>query len=330
MNITFMMGNGFDVGQKLKTSYKDFYPYFVINAKLDNIIRKEIEKDKEFENWSDLEVALGKFTGNISIEDEQRFINDKIELDELLKKYLLNEQEKYELKENLVKEIWTVALQQLRNGNNEEEKLMVQNVLERYASERYIYQCISFNYTNCLDRIWESFRSIEIGKHSYGSTTYQELFGNVLHIHGTLEDNEMIVGVNDESQILNKELAKSRHVKWAMIKPYLNREIGQNKIQKAKQIIDNSGIICLYGMSIGVTDNIWWEYLGEWLKKQNTHILVIYNYDPEYSAGHPLIQLMYMEDVKNKFLNNTNLSDTERQAVESRIIVYNNKNVFEL
>ena len=79
MNITFMMGNGFDVGQKLKTSYKDLYPYFVINAKLDNIIRKEIEKDKEFENWSDLEVALGKFTGNISVEDEQRFINDKIE-----------------------------------------------------------------------------------------------------------------------------------------------------------------------------------------------------------------------------------------------------------
>ena len=41
MNITFLMGNGFDVGLGLKTQYKDFYEYFIEKAPEDNMIKKE-------------------------------------------------------------------------------------------------------------------------------------------------------------------------------------------------------------------------------------------------------------------------------------------------
>ena len=45
MNITFLFGNGLDLGFGLESGYKIFYPYFRQNASDDNIIKREIEKD---------------------------------------------------------------------------------------------------------------------------------------------------------------------------------------------------------------------------------------------------------------------------------------------
>ena len=97
MNITFLFGNGLDLGFGLESGYKSFYPYFRQNASDDNIIKREIEKDQKdnYQNWSDLEVALGKFTLNVSKENIEKFIQDKIELDKLLNKYLLLQEEKF-------------------------------------------------------------------------------------------------------------------------------------------------------------------------------------------------------------------------------------------
>lgn len=32
MNVTFFLGNGFDININLKTRYKDFYPFFMENG----------------------------------------------------------------------------------------------------------------------------------------------------------------------------------------------------------------------------------------------------------------------------------------------------------
>lgn len=97
MDITFLLGNGLDIGFGLKSGYRDFYSYFIENASKDNLIKESIEKDKKenYPNWSDLEVALGNFTENISIEDNMKFISDKMELDKLLKQYLKKEETKF-------------------------------------------------------------------------------------------------------------------------------------------------------------------------------------------------------------------------------------------
>ena len=43
MNITFLLGNGFDIGLGMKSGYKNFYPYFIEKSSNDNMIKKEIE-----------------------------------------------------------------------------------------------------------------------------------------------------------------------------------------------------------------------------------------------------------------------------------------------
>ena len=83
-------------------------------------------------------------------------------------------------------------------------------------------------------------------------------------------------------------------------------------------------------MSIGITDNKWWEYIGEWLKKYDTHLLIIYNHDSEYQDNHPVNRLIHMEKTKNSFLDKTKLGDNAKKNVISRIIVYDNQDIFSL
>lgn len=128
--------------------------------------------------------------------------------------------------------------------------LLIRKTLDSCKDENYIYQCITFNYTKCIGQVWKTLRASETGRHNTVGARHKEFSGNVLHIHGTLEDNEMIAGVNDEKQISNSSLAQNIHVKWALIKPYLNQAIGQNKTQKAQKIIDHSAIVCVYDMSL--------------------------------------------------------------------------------
>lgn len=75
---------------------------------------------------------------------------------------------------------------------------------------------------------------------------------------------------------------------------------------------------------------MWWEYIGEWLKKYDTHLLIIYNHDSEYQDNHPVNRLIHMEKTKNSFLEKTKLGDNAKKNVISRIIVYDNQDIFSL
>ena len=83
-------------------------------------------------------------------------------------------------------------------------------------------------------------------------------------------------------------------------------------------------------MSVGLTDKMWWEYIGEWLKSSTNRLLIIYNYEPEYVPGHPVTRLMHVDGIRNDFLSKTKLNEKERENAKSRVIIYNNQNVFSL
>ena len=82
MNITFFIGNGFDINLGLNTKYSSFYPYFIEHARDDNMIKKWIDGNEKY--WADLEEKFGQQLTNISAGDLERFYEDKDELDRLL------------------------------------------------------------------------------------------------------------------------------------------------------------------------------------------------------------------------------------------------------
>ena len=64
MRILYLIGNGFDLAQGIKTRYCDFYAAKVQTLLADETIvgklRNSIKKDTE--TWADMEIGLGHFT----------------------------------------------------------------------------------------------------------------------------------------------------------------------------------------------------------------------------------------------------------------------------
>jgi len=113
------------------------------------------------------------------------------------------------------------------------------------------------------------------GYHACGSTGYNDKLGTVHHIHGTLS-SDLILGLNDPSQIANSLLTANKSLTDYIIKSQVNEALGERRVIDAKRIIDNSDYIGIYGMSLGDTDKMWWEYLLAWLQAKNTRRLVLY------------------------------------------------------
>ena len=82
MNITYLIGNGFDIKLGLRNRYIDFYKSYVatpsmsdpqvvktFKAEINNFIKKELNKEDTAIDWRDLEVALGKYTTKVPLEE---------------------------------------------------------------------------------------------------------------------------------------------------------------------------------------------------------------------------------------------------------------------
>ena len=86
MNITYIIGNGFDFNLGLKTSYKSFLDYYLKRDSGDRIIELFKDSIKQCNDlWSDVEIALGQSTDLFIEEDNplwhQRLVSDYSDLD---------------------------------------------------------------------------------------------------------------------------------------------------------------------------------------------------------------------------------------------------------
>lgn len=91
----------------------------------------------------------------------------------------------------------------------------------------------------------ETFNGNKLGYYTTANgQQYFNVLGNIEHIHGTLE-REMILGVNDVEQIADKRFSENLFYRQFMIKEDANRRFAQNKIERVKELIDNSKIIII-------------------------------------------------------------------------------------
>lgn len=71
--VTFIIGNGFDLGLNMKTSYEDVYKSYIRFPYGSDVIRKfkgELSKRKPFDKWSDFEMGMADYAKSLSSEDE--------------------------------------------------------------------------------------------------------------------------------------------------------------------------------------------------------------------------------------------------------------------
>lgn len=337
MEITFLLGNGFDIGFGLKTSYSNFYQYLSCmgetNEKINNnLIFKSIEsaeQDNKIELWSDYELGIGKYTKNLGEDDKEKFIQDKLQMDRFLKEYLIQENEKLnkiiEESPNILKN----SISKIGECSRNDDVDLLKKMLSHFSYTSININPVSFNYTDTASLIFKegtlSEESKILGSPQNGNFIQ---INKPFYLHGTLSNEEMIIGVNDESQIENELYAKDIEIKQLLVKNSLLSQAGRGNEREFNFIIEKSNIICIYGLSIGASDSLYWKKVKERLLRENIY-LIIYAYSQNMVADSIFLKTQERQKVKKQFYKYSGASGNQIQAIENKIIVELNHTIFE-
>lgn len=330
MNITFLLGNGFDIGLGLETGYESFYDEYSQIQETDNenidsfktmLKNRNSDDQKKIIDWADFEKAFGQHSSDFTIKEKNYYIERFEDFVSNFNIYLENEEKRIDFSNtDLIAKTMNTAVTtyfHIRTADRE----FVQNIYNS-ADRNRTYNFISFNYTKSVDEC------ARILKQHLKSDSSRDV-GKVLHIHGFIEEN-MIMGVNDVTQITNEDFANDEEVVREIVKPQQNSDVRANYEKQVVDIINSSNIICVYGMSIGDTDKKWWSYIAQWLAKGEKRALVILKYDKKYNKRFPFVQNRFIDSVTNKFLELSGQTQDVQSAIRSRVFVGMNHNVFSM
>jgi len=341
--VLFIVGNGFDLNIGLKTGFNDVFKWYKnLNSNSDEAYIKEFISELEQNPilWSDYEKQLGRHT-LIFNKNNLNIFNDQVEsFRKALISKLKFEQNRIVIpskRKHIISEFFIKSITGFYHFLPKTSRDTLSSLLSlSHNNLKFEYNFLTFNYTNTLERLLnfvkyysktKTLRSYQDGNYS---TPVNDNIGEVIHIHGTL-DKACILGVDNKNQIVNKILSKDKDMQW-LIKPYQNKLIGENTEKNAKKLIDTSNVICVYGMSLGVTDKSWWVYINNWLKADTSRHLVIFFYNNELDAT----KLHTLDTHKNKVLDTYfslvgRISKKEKLELTERIhIPFDIQNMFKL
>ena len=195
------------------------------------------------------------------------------------------------------------------------------------------YSFICFNYTNALDRCVEITKKLipkDFGNHKADNATiYLHSLGDIIHIHGTIQE-ELILGVNDTKQIANQKFREDRLYRLFLVKEEANRRFGNNKIQTVRNYIDSSVVICIFGMSLGATDKMWWNYICKWLQGSDKRRLIIFSKPDQDMPRLTKHRLFISENiVLENFKVNSGIREDEWNKIMDRIYIKFDSDLFD-
>lgn len=324
MNVTFLIGNGFDINIGMNTRYCDFYEYYKIQPSNHTLI-ENVKNDLKCnsQNWSDLEIALGDYTKCLNTLEEFDIVFDDIK--DKLAEYMTLEQSKYSFKlddksslyqglgfpENYLPLADKLSLKRYKNGISG-------------ASVRKV-NVITFNYTTTLEALLTFKGDLVSG--SWGDNDKMSLH-SLKHIHGLCNKN-MILGVNDLMQIGNESFRQNIDITRALIKSDCNKSLKHLIDSECKNLIEKSNLICLFGLSVGDTDKNWWELIGKQLIRPDSRLVIFHRGNP-IADNHEHKLIREENKVKSFFLSQANLPKEQQQKCLDRIYIGYNTDIFKI
>lgn len=336
MNITFLIGNGFDLNLGLDTRYSDFLEVYKNtdsngDKKLEYFKNSVLKDDKL---WSNAEIAFGKST--------EKFKKDGYNAEEFcdchenfcveLAKYLLEQEQRlnYTKLNDLLCKGLISGLLNYKKGFREEEAEAITSPENSFAGGKS-FNFINFNYTQTLDLCVYGVKQKKgsLGTRVHSRTNYENVIGNLLHIHGTVH-KDMVLGVNDTSQIADMSLFDGYDDEYIseIIKPRTNAVNQENIETKVDALLNSSDVIYVYGMSIGATDCLWWNKICELMKKKKNLHLIVHAFDAPEDGLIRRAFRMFTKKYKKAITAYCDFEDEEKDDIESRIHV-DRTNIFE-
>ncbi|MCR4683466.1 MAG: bacteriophage abortive infection AbiH family protein [Clostridiales bacterium] len=316
--VTFFVGNGFDCKNNLKTGYSDFLDWYIkhTDGDTENIIHfKHCIKENEGKDadsgkygvWSYLEKQMGQYDpGDVDV-----FIDCYDDIYSKICEYILEQDTtKYNNDKNqgrnkrLLPEGFKKFLRYFYRVKT--DKSEYDSISKELEKELFVFNFISLNYTELLPDCVDLMRKENFSEDAVKYFKVDEVrIGDCLCPHGKLPD--IVFGVSDESQVKNKEFLLHDNYKKRMLKCERVKDLRKDWFDKCYELISESDIICLFGLSVGETDNHWWKAVVNWLNSDQKHITLIYKYEND-EKKHAQIKkdILYRFD---SFSNNGKVSD---------------------
>ena len=287
MNVTYLIGNGFDLHLGMRTSFKDICEAYV-KEKADNEIINEfkttLKKDSpDYKDWSDFEIAMGEYSERFNnFEDFKLCVHS---FRSFMIDYLREEEKRYMdfLDQYQIPNYkFDVLLSRLCESIYLSPKNAVVEDLKRRGKINGSF--ISFNYTTIIDKMICIYNDNNARKYT-----------DVIHIHNDL-NGSILFGVDNEEQIANVKFRGDKRKNRTFVKTSINNEMDYNKVNNVINIIRNSDVICVYGMSFGDSDLTWKNAVFNWLKTNDSHFLVYFVYNDLSFEKHDSDDILNLED----------------------------------
>ena len=272
-NVLFLIGNGFDLNCGLKSRYIDAYNYYCSKTDSDSETIKKFKKNlvENHENWSDFEIGISKYANNLLNENE--LIDCIRDFRKCLKEYLNIEETKFFESINSTSGLLDAI-------NKETSKSIntfyagISNNISRLVHSQDEPTFITFNYTSLLDNFIISKYNSNTKNFTFNS---EKTSSQVLHIHGAFNKGTPVLGV-DRIEQLTAPYNISEKGKRTLIKPTFNSAVDDRRIESAKDLIEQASYICIFGLSLGLSDLTWRELIISWLTRFVTNHLFFYDY----------------------------------------------------
>ena len=247
-NVTFIIGNGFDLNLGLKTSYYDFVKWYKrqdsdgqgpVQLLKDNINEEEIK-------WGDLELKLGEYTNLFNSHDE--FYKAFCDIGEKLIQYLSNEEIKYS-------QIFDIGKKAMAH-NFLDNVLVFLSKNKLLGEGKVIINFVTFNYTLVIGDIIETIKRDDDLKTILKNKNIE--INLPYYCHGSLQSGKICFGVDNYSQVQNQKIFIS-HERYIdqMVKPIRNDFFNSKYKQNSELAIKKSDVLVIYGCSLGKTDIYW-------------------------------------------------------------------------
>ena len=244
MNKVLIVGNGFDLSAGLKTSYGDFINSELFTSHSGSLLFDRLKARYVKSKWVDIELFLKSYARCISVPsrrvdllsgEDRRALHIFLKNDDHLDQATENFHEEYvSLKKALVDYL---------NDQDDLGKIDFKNGVDRYFSENHTSKkfnaVLTFNYTS------QALRKVFSGCDP----------PDILHLHGSLVQNDVVFGVDDQVEGVSEEflfLTKSDHASYG-------------KFPSLKSIALESDEMHFFGLSFGETDDSHFRPLFEFL-----------------------------------------------------------------
>lgn len=318
MNITYIIGNGFDLNLGLPTRYDDFYEYYVNEPSANPNVEllKQAITDKKDTLWSDLELGLGAISSRYTERDD--FMEALEDVSEHLRTYIATVNNGVQI-EQYDAERFRKDLCNPSKYLVEADRQQFEAHCRRFKTAWHV-NIISFNYTDIIERLLSPFLT---NRQSIGTNEMNGItsIDSLQYVHGGY-DGTILVGVNDESQIANVKFREEILLQEMFVKPQANEAIGELIDAKCCDHLNASQVICIFGHSMGKTDAIWCERIRKIIGERDCR-LIVFVYDNAIDIRH---RKFARPHVKRELMARLGWDN----AIEGKIYVGLNTDIFKL